>query len=162
MGNIENENVAQSVTVRRAGEDVVAAMGVQVSTLARGSDTANEYSLLEYVSPAGAPGPPPHWHKVARESFYILEGALQFRIDERPFEAPVGMLVVVPPRTVHSWLNTGSTSARFLIMFSPAGFEDYFKELFEWVNSQPTWPPHDMSPMAALHARYDTFSPPVV
>ncbi|HEX8235591.1 MAG TPA: cupin domain-containing protein [Abditibacteriaceae bacterium] len=162
MNNTDNEDVVSDVTVRRAGENIVGAMGVQVSTLARGSDTANEYSLLEYVSPVGAPGPPPHWHKVARESFYILEGTLQFRIDDRSFEATVGTLVVVPPRTVHSWLNTGSSPARFLIMFSPAGFEDYFKELFEWVNSQPTWPPQDVSRMAALHAKYDTFSPPVV
>jgi hypothetical protein len=47
-------------------------------------------------------------------------------------------------------------------MFSPGGFEDYFQELFAWVNSEPSWPPKDMSRMAALNAKYDTFSPPIV
>jgi quercetin dioxygenase-like cupin family protein len=117
--------------------------------------------MLEYVSPAGGPAPPPHWHKTARESFYILEGTLQFQIEERTIEAPSGTLVVVPARTVHTWRNTGTTAARFLVTFSPAGFEEYFEELFAWVNSETSWPPQDMSRMARLNAKYDTFSPPV-
>jgi quercetin dioxygenase-like cupin family protein len=162
MDDTNRRITSNDVIVRRAGHNTIGALGAQVSVLARGADTGDSWSLLEYVSPAGGAAPPPHWHKVARESFYVLEGTLQFQLDERTVEAPTGTLVVVPPRTVHAWRNTGPTAARFLVMFSPAGFEDYFQELFAWVNSEPSWPPQDMGRMAALNAKYDTFAPPVV
>ncbi len=161
MSDTASEASSDQVIVRRAGENVIGALGVQVSILARGAETDHTWGMLEYVSPAGGPAPPPHWHKTARESFYILEGTLEFQLEDRTVEAPSGTLVVVPPRTVHAWRNTGTSAARFLVTFSPAGFEDYFAELFAWVNSEPSWPPQDMSRMAALNAKFDTFAPPV-
>jgi mannose-6-phosphate isomerase-like protein (cupin superfamily) len=104
-----NRNITpDGVIVRRAGDEAFGALGVQVSVLARGAETNNAWSLLEYVSPSGGPAPPPHWHKVAREAFYILEGSLQFEIDERVIDAPTGTLVVVPPRTDSQMAKRGT------------------------------------------------------
>lgn len=118
MSDTASEVSSDQVIVRRTGENVIGALGVQVSVLARGADTDNTWGMLEYVSPAGGPAPP-HWHRTARESFYILEGTLQFQLENRTVEGLSGTLVV-PPRTVHAWRNIKTTAARSLVTFSPA------------------------------------------
>ena len=54
-----------------------------------------------------AVGPPPHIHRDADESFYILEGTFDFSLDGRPFSAGTGSFVLLPRGIVHThwgWL----------------------------------------------------------
>ena len=46
-----------------------------------GKDTVGAYSFTEFIAAPGT-GPVPHRHSREDESFYILEGQLEFRIGE--------------------------------------------------------------------------------
>jgi hypothetical protein len=42
--------------------------------------------VIEYTAPPNFSGPPPHWHKVMTEIFYVVEGAMTFRVGEQTLE----------------------------------------------------------------------------
>jgi mannose-6-phosphate isomerase-like protein (cupin superfamily) len=71
---------------------------------------------------------PLHVHHRTDEAFYVLEGELSVQIGQRHVKAPAGAMVLVPRGTMHRYANEGSSPARFLVIISPAGFEQYFVE----------------------------------
>jgi quercetin dioxygenase-like cupin family protein len=73
-------------------------------------------------------GPPPHIHRDADESFYILEGTFDFSLDGRPFSAGAGSFVQLPRGVVHTHSAGGGTPARALVIQSPAGVERFIAE----------------------------------
>ena len=80
---------------------------------------------------------PEHTHHGEQEAWYVLSGALTFRISGRTFEAPAGSFVLVPRGAAHGFGNRGSTPATFLELFSPAGMEGYFEERFALEQAGP-------------------------
>lgn len=42
-----------------------------------GEETGNSYAVIEMVVPPGG-GPPPHSHPLVQETFYVLEGEIEF------------------------------------------------------------------------------------
>ena len=75
-----------------------------------------------------AVGPPPHIHRDADESFYILEGTFDFSLDGRPFSAGPGSFVQLPRGIVHTHSAGGGKPARALVIQSPAGVEKFIAE----------------------------------
>jgi quercetin dioxygenase-like cupin family protein len=99
------------------------------SFLATGKDTDNAYSLIHCYFRKGFT-PPPHFHQLEDESFYILEGKMEFQIGEKKFTASAGEFVVAPKGIPHSF-NLISETAKALLVISPAGFETLFREFGE-------------------------------
>ena len=91
------------------------------------ADTRGAYSLLEWRSERAGAWVPPHIHQAEEEAWYVLEGELTFRIEDRTIPAPAGSFILVPRGTLHSFANTGGP-ARYLQLFSPGGMERYFAE----------------------------------
>ena len=54
-----------------------------------GSDTDGAFALLEEVTPPQG-GPPPHMHTREDETFYVLEGELEFVVGGRALLATAG------------------------------------------------------------------------
>jgi oxalate decarboxylase/phosphoglucose isomerase-like protein (cupin superfamily) len=70
-----------------------------------------------------------HVHHRTDEGFYVLEGTFVFLLDGERIEAPAHTHVLVPKGVSHTFWNAGPGSASCLIILSPAGFEQYFREL---------------------------------
>ena len=96
------------------------------SFLAIGEDTDNAYSLIHCFFRKGFT-PPPHFHKYEDESFYILDGIIDFQAGDKKFRAAAGELVVLPKEVPHSF-NLVTDTAKALLIITPAGFETVFKE----------------------------------
>jgi len=96
------------------------------SFLATGEDTDNAYSLIHCFFRKNF-FPPPHLHKYEDESFYILEGAINFQAGEKKITARAGELVVLPKNVPHSF-NLVTDTAKALLLITPAGIETIFKE----------------------------------
>ena len=96
------------------------------SFLATGQDTDNAYTLIHCFFRKGFT-PPPHFHKYEDESFYILEGVIDFQAGDKKFRAGPGELVILPKEVPHSF-DLVSDSAKALLLITPAGFEIVFKE----------------------------------
>ena len=135
-------------------------LGVTLNFKTTGAESDGQWLVLEYSAPPGFAGPPVHWHKVTSEIFYVLEGNLTLQAGEATIQAGPGGYAFVPPGIVHSFSNQGDTPARYLLLSSPAGLENYFQELAELVKAEPAWPPKDPGKVVALMAKYDTFAPP--
>jgi len=110
-----------------------------------------ELSLLE-----GEVGPGdevrPHLHRGHSDSFYVLEGELEFRIGDEIVSAPVGTFVLSPPGVVHSFRNVGTERARVLNLHTPGGFAEYRRELAA-LRAQ------GVEPDKAFFERHDVFAP---
>ena len=89
-----------------------------------------ELSLFEFeIAPGG--GAVLHLHKLHSDSFYVLEGELEFTVGEETVRATPGAYVLAPPGVPHAFRNTGTVPARALNLHTPGGFARYWRELTE-------------------------------
>ncbi len=127
-----------------AGEGkTVSAVGNSYTYKASGKETGGGYALIE-ITVVGD-GPPPHIHKTEEEAFYVLEGSLNVLVKEHTIKANAGAFVLVPRGTVHTFSKIG-TSAKILVIISPAGFENFFEEIAG---------PPDLDKIKALAPKYN-------
>lgn len=106
-------------------------------TMLRAADTGGRYSLMHWVVPVG-PDPSSgdrHRHDRYEETFLVLEGALDFEVDDERITAGPSMWLRAPAGAPHTYTNTGSVEAHMLVMFSPGGMEDLFEEFGDPVGS---------------------------
>jgi quercetin dioxygenase-like cupin family protein len=82
-------------------------------------------------NPGGGIAPPLHFHARHAECFFVLEGELTFRLEEREVVAGAGTWVHVPPDVLHTFTVTGDSPARFLDIHVPnCGFGDFVRRLY--------------------------------
>jgi mannose-6-phosphate isomerase-like protein (cupin superfamily) len=74
-------------------------------------------------------GPPPHIHLREDESFWVLDGEFSVLLGEQALTVGPGAFVHVPRGTLHTYKNVGRTPGRLVVMLTPGGFENLWKEL---------------------------------
>jgi mannose-6-phosphate isomerase-like protein (cupin superfamily) len=94
-----------------------------------------------------------HVHERLEETWYLLDGELEFRIQGETFTAGAGATVFVPPHVPHAFANRTDAVARFLMTMSPPGHDRYFDELADIL---ATPGPPNSEAIADLRKRYDT------
>lgn len=116
-----------TAVVRAPGEGttIEGPAGGPLTFKVRGEDTGGALTALENVIAPGD-GPPLHVHDAEDEAWYVLDGTLRFRIDDRIADAPAGSFVFVPRGVPHCFANAGTTPARILVLFTPSGMERFF------------------------------------
>jgi quercetin dioxygenase-like cupin family protein len=112
-----------------AGEPQVVWMpgGVRTEIHLDRHDTGGAFCLLVDQPPAGW-SLPPHLHRGVAETIHIVEGEFEMGIGDQRSVLAAGETVHVPPDTVHSGGNLGPTTGRRVVIFSPAGMEQFFLE----------------------------------
>jgi len=120
---------------------------VKVST----GDTGGAYTLMEdNLKATFALGL--HVHREHAETFYILEGSVDFYVDGAWMTARPGAVLHIPPGVPHaSMMTPGHNGARMLMIFQPAGFDLYLAELSKLSREDLT----DEAKMHALNERFD-------
>jgi mannose-6-phosphate isomerase-like protein (cupin superfamily) len=116
-------------TVHRPGEGERIGGPTAVTIKATGKETNGSFYLGEAVVAPRFSGPPPHVHDRLHDMFYVLDGTLTMRLGDQTTELPAGSFVCVPPGVVHTFSNPGETPVRFLNFNTPAGWENYMREL---------------------------------
>lgn len=89
-----------------------------------------ELSLLEVTFDPGS-GVAPHFHRGHSDSFYVLEGEVEFHLGDEVFQATAGAYVLAPPNVVHWFRNVSEAPVRMLNLHTPGGFAAYRRELAE-------------------------------
>jgi mannose-6-phosphate isomerase-like protein (cupin superfamily) len=154
----------------RAAAHVAPGEGVSVWLLgdlytfkALSEDTGGAFALWETTSPPEG-GPPPHLHHREDETFYVLEGEMEFWAGGETIRAGAGSFVYIPRGTMHTFKNVGTTPARFLGTVVPGGFERFFLEVGEPATDRSTPPvsegPPDVERLVATAAKYNCEIPP--
>jgi quercetin dioxygenase-like cupin family protein len=103
------------------------ALGVRF--MVAGETTKDAFSLVEHPLPPRALGSPMHTHHNEDEYSYVLEGRFGIQVGDEVFEAGPGNLLAKPRGVAHAFWNAGDEPARMLEIISPAGFENYFREV---------------------------------
>jgi len=110
-----------------------------------------ELSLLEFeMQPGGEIAP--HLHRGQSDSFYVLEGEVEFRVENEVVTATPGTFVLSPAGVVHSLRNAGEKPARLLNLHVPGGFVEYRREL-------AALQAEGVEPDGEFFARHDVFDP---
>jgi quercetin dioxygenase-like cupin family protein len=119
--------------------------------LVTGDESGGAYfSMLAIVPPLG--GPPPHIHEFEDETFYVLEGAPTFRLDEERIVAGPGDFVNIPKGTLHCFRNFSEDPMRMILTFTPAGIERFFEETLERAYDITQDPPDNIDEVSARYA----------
>ncbi|MGH3110323.1 MAG: cupin domain-containing protein, partial [Gaiellaceae bacterium] len=88
---------------------------------------------LGVVEVRAAPGditPPLHLHNRHAECFFVLDGELTLRLEDREHRAVAGTWMYVPPEVIHTFSVTGDEPAHFLDLHVPgSGFGDFVRGL---------------------------------
>ena len=92
-----------------------------------GDETNGAFTVAELTAGPEL-GPPPHIHRHADESFYILEGTFDFSLNGQPFSAGSGAFVHLPKGVVHTHRAGGGAPAKALVIQAPAGIERFIEE----------------------------------
>lgn len=129
---------AKPFKVALAAGDAVWFIGGFISLLTHSKETGGQLGLTEWIGPRGMCAPP-HSHTLEAEGFYILEGDVAVTVGGRKFECQRGDFVYVPKKAPHEFM-VNSATAKFLVTITPAGFEEFFRELSEGPAKAPTWP----------------------
>jgi mannose-6-phosphate isomerase-like protein (cupin superfamily) len=90
-------------------------------------DPDASFVVAEWTEPGAPPGEPRlvaplHVHHADDELWYVLEGALAFRIGDETIEARAGEAVLGPRGVPHTFWNPAAEAARYLLVMTPATF----------------------------------------
>jgi quercetin dioxygenase-like cupin family protein len=102
-------------------------VGDTYTILVSGADTAGRYTLIDMHIPPGG-GPPPHRHDF-EEMFTILDGEIELTFRGVSAVGKKGETMNVPANAPHAFRNVSDRPARLLCLCSPAGQEEFFKEV---------------------------------
>ena len=123
---------ASRVKVVQPGEGRVGGLapGVGVVFKIDGADSGGALSIVEHPFDVGALVPP-HVHTLEDEFSIVLEGQIGFRSEDQEVVLGAGGYIVKPRGEVHAMWNAGDSPARMIEVISPAGFEDFFREVVD-------------------------------
>jgi mannose-6-phosphate isomerase-like protein (cupin superfamily) len=99
-----------------------------VTHLLTSAQTGGAYYLCEAIFGAER-GSPLHIHHHEDEVIYVLEGALDVRLDKETLHIPAGGVVHLPKEFPHALYNPLQTPLKIMVHAIPGGLEGYFDEV---------------------------------
>jgi quercetin dioxygenase-like cupin family protein len=133
------------------GERLAGGPGIELLLKATGDQTGGTLFMSETTIPPGFAGPVPHRHEQLHDMFYVLEGTLTVRSGDELHDCGPGTFACFPPGVVHTFSNRSDAPVRFLNFHTPAGFENYMRELAAAAQEGPLTP----ETMRRVASRYD-------
>ena len=91
--------------------------------------SGGRFSIVEHPIRPRTLAAPLHRHHNEDEFSYVLDGQLGALLGDRVVEAGPGAWVLKPRGEWHTFWNAGDGECRIIEIISPAGFENYFREL---------------------------------
>ena len=94
-----------------------------------GSQTNGEFAMIDMLVPPGG-GPGPHAHASFQESFYVVDGEIEFKTTEGKTIARKGDVITIPKGgAVHGFKNISNSMAHLICTVVPAGLDAFFEEI---------------------------------
>ena len=158
---IPADDPARKLTVAQPDDPNLSHIGLVGDTytiLVAGKDTQGRYCLIDMHIPPGG-GPPPHRHDF-EEMFSVLEGEIEASFRGIKTIIRSGETINIPANAPHQFQNKSGKPARLLCLCSPAGQEEFFREVGVPVATRTTPPPPlDSEGDAAFAAKVKALAP---
>ena len=111
----------------RPGEGERLETNTRVATIKAGRE---ELALIEFEIGPGFAGPDPHSHDDHIDSFYVLDGEVDFFADGEWLRLPAGSYFAAPLGVTHAFANKSDQRARILNIHAPStGFHERLREM---------------------------------
>ena len=119
---------------------------------ATAATTAGGFDQFELTADPDHAGAPEHVHDAVDESFFVLDGAFQFKLRDDLLIAEAGTFVFVPRGVNHTWRNAVLRRSRMILTYVPGGMRGFFEDASPFMHAaQP-----DMAGLEAVNERYRT------
>lgn len=148
---MENNKPAPIATSAKEGK-IIAMAGNTYRMLVTGAETGGAFAVMDFLIPPGG-GPGPHAHADFQESFYVVEGEIEFKSEAGTYVAKKGAFVTIPKGgIVHQFKNKTNQTAQMTCTVVPAGLEAFFMEVGKPVVNGiiPPSPPMDAEAIKAI------------
>jgi mannose-6-phosphate isomerase-like protein (cupin superfamily) len=119
------------VTIPAEGSEHVELGGLGIVWKIEGAEAGERFSVVHHPLAPRALAAPLHRHTREDEYSYVLEGTLGALLGDDVVEAGPGTWVFKPRNQWHTFWNAGDTPCEIIEIISPAGFENFFRELAE-------------------------------
>lgn len=119
-------NPPQPIVVPPDSGKVLKLLGVTHKLISQ--QTNSGYYLFEFEFDPKS-GNSIHVHRYEDELVYVLEGAIEIRLDTQKLRAVTGGVAHLPKQIPHALYNPLKTPSRYLAMAIPGGMESFFDEL---------------------------------
>jgi quercetin dioxygenase-like cupin family protein len=137
------DDLQRSLTIARPDVDQtlphIGLVGDTYTVTVSGNETNGRFCVIDMHIPPGG-GPPPHRHDF-EETFILLEGEIEATFRGKKSIVRAGDTVNIPSNAPHQFQNVSSKDVRLLCICSPAGQEDFFKQVGVAVATRTTAPP---------------------
>lgn len=94
-----------------------------------GLEAGDRFSLLEHPMAPRTLAAPLHRHTREDEYSFVIEGSVGALLGDAVVVGKPGDFIFKPRNQWHTFWNAGDTPARVLEIISPAGFEQFFREV---------------------------------
>ena len=105
--------------------------GIGIRFMVAGEESGGGFALVEHPMEPHALAAPMHRHSREDEYSFVLEGRVGADLGGEIVYAETGDLIFKPRGQWHTFWNAGDGPARILEIISPAGFENFFRELVD-------------------------------
>ena len=119
------------ITSPADGSERVEIGGLGIVWKIEGVETGERFSVVHHPLAPRALAAPLHRHTREDEYSYVLEGTLGALLGDEVVTAGPGTWVFKPRNQWHTFWNAGDTPCEIIEIISPAGFENFFRELAE-------------------------------
>lgn len=148
---------SDAVVIPPSAHRTLEAAGCHLEILASAEQTSGTFSIVDFRAPPSFVAPP-LLHRHSRESWWgqVLEGEVAVELEGgRVLEVPTGGVVFIPVGVAFRWSNPNPRPARWLLHYTPGGFEEYFAELAAEIHRRSPKNPAEMAAIAEpLWAKY--------
>jgi mannose-6-phosphate isomerase-like protein (cupin superfamily) len=105
-----------------------------------GADTEGRFAIVHHTPfDPDVLAAPLHYHHNEDEYSYVLEGTMGALLGDEVVEAEAGSWVYKPREQWHTFWNPGDTPCHVIEVISPAGFEEYFREVTDAEDDVEQW-----------------------
>jgi len=133
------------VTVDEDQGQSLSVVGDAYRIIISGKQTNGAYAVIDMLVPPGG-GPGPHAHADIHESFYVVEGEIDFKTEAGNYTAKKGSFVNIPKGgEVHCFKNTSDKMAHLLCTVIPSGLDEFFKEIGVPIEPGTFLPPPELN-----------------
>ena len=109
---------------------------LEINFLLEAADTNGALAMFEFMVPAKAKMPMPHYHKDYDETVYGLDGIITFTVEGKTVDIGPGESCFIPRGAAHGFNNLKQADAKALAVATPALVgPDFFKEMAAIVNA---------------------------
>ncbi len=135
MTDHQTPTPARALLRRPEDGELIDVAGVAHFFRLTGEHTGGHFAFEEFTLAPGTVGARPHVHDGHDEYFYVLEGELTLHTGDGELTAGPGHLLAATRGTPHGFRNAGPVPARALCLYTPAGYEDYFRDVHAAVSA---------------------------